>query len=74
MDNRIVDLHVHSTESDGTFTPTEVIAEAKKAGLSAIALTDHDTATGIRKAMGQIRFRSLRQIHRRWLPLLCRTF
>ena len=26
MDNRIVDLHVHSTESDGTFTPTEVIA------------------------------------------------
>lgn len=29
MDNRIVDLHVHSTESDGTFTPTEVIAEAK---------------------------------------------
>lgn len=52
MDNRIVDLHVHSTESDGTFTPTEVIAEAKKAGLSAIALTDHDTATGIRKAMG----------------------
>ena len=43
MDNRIVDLHVHSTESDGTFTPTEVIAEAKKAGLSAIALTDHDT-------------------------------
>ena len=41
MDNRIVDLHVHSTESDGTFTPTEVIAEAKKAGLSAIALTDH---------------------------------
>ena len=30
MDNRIVDLHVHSTESDGTFTPTEVIAEAKK--------------------------------------------
>ena len=52
MDNRIVDLHVHSTESDGTFTPTEVIAEAKNAGLSAIALTDHDTATGIRKAMG----------------------
>ena len=46
MDNRIVDLHVHSTESDGTFTPTEVIAEAKNAGLSAIALTDHDTATG----------------------------
>ena len=44
MDNRIVGLHVHSTESDGTFTPTEVIAEAKKAGLSAIALTDHDTA------------------------------
>lgn len=50
MDNRIIDLHVHSTESDGTFTPAEVIAEAKKAGLSAIALTDHDTAGGVAKA------------------------
>lgn len=50
MDQRIVDLHVHTTESDGTLTPQEVIAEAADAGLSAIALTDHDTCTGIAKA------------------------
>lgn len=50
MERRIVDLHVHSTESDGTFTPEEVVLAAKEAGLSAIALTDHDTASGVAKA------------------------
>ena len=44
MDTRIIDLHVHSNASDGTCTPTQLVAEAKKAGLSAFALTDHDTA------------------------------
>ena len=43
MDHRIIDLHVHSTESDGTLTPKDLVAEAKKAGLAAFALTDHDT-------------------------------
>lgn len=50
MDHRIVDLHVHSTESDGTLSPKEVVLAAKEAGLSAFALTDHDTASGIAKA------------------------
>lgn len=50
MEKRMVDLHVHSTESDGTLTPEEVIFAAKEAGLSAIALTDHDTAAGVAKA------------------------
>lgn len=50
MERRIVDLHVHSTESDGTLTPEEVVLAAKEAGLSAFALTDHDTASGIAKA------------------------
>lgn len=50
MDQRIVDLHVHTTESDGTLTPQEVIFEASDIGLSAIALTDHDTCAGIAKA------------------------
>ena len=45
-----IDLHVHSNASDGTFTPTEVILTAKEAGLSAIALTDHDTVSGIAEA------------------------
>ncbi len=50
MKHKTIDLHVHSTESDGTFTPEEVVKAAASAGLSAIALTDHDTVSGIRKA------------------------
>lgn len=51
MDTRIIDLHTHTTESDGSFTPEELIEEAKRAGLSAIAITDHDTVSAIPKAM-----------------------
>lgn len=50
MNTRKIDLHVHSTESDGTLTPTELAAEAKKAGLAAFALTDHDTVNGVAEA------------------------
>lgn len=46
-----IDLHVHSTESDGTFTPTEIAFYAKAKGLDAIALTDHDTIKGVRRCM-----------------------
>lgn len=42
-----VDLHVHSLYSDGTVSPTALVGTAKKIGLSAIALTDHDTIDGI---------------------------
>lgn len=41
------DLHLHTTESDGTWTPAQIGAEAKKRGLSIIAITDHDTTAGI---------------------------
>ena len=51
MDPRIIDLHVHSKASDGTFTPTELVEEAKRAGLAAFALTDHDTTDGVAEAM-----------------------
>lgn len=46
----MVDLHTHSTASDGTFTPAQLIQAAKKTGLSAIALTDHDTLAGLDEA------------------------
>lgn len=46
-----VDLHVHSNESDGTVTPEELVREAKKTGLSAFALTDHDTTAGLDRAI-----------------------
>ncbi len=45
-----VDLHVHSNASDGTFTPARVVELAAQKGLSAIALTDHDTIEGIPEA------------------------
>jgi predicted metal-dependent phosphoesterase TrpH/phosphoglycolate phosphatase-like HAD superfamily hydrolase len=51
LDERAVDFHTHSTFSDGTFTPTELINHAVKVGLSAIALTDHDTVNGIEEAI-----------------------
>lgn len=43
----ICDLHTHSVFSDGTYTPTELIDGAIKAGISAIALTDHNTVDGL---------------------------
>ena len=45
-----VDLHTHSTASDGTLTPKDVVLRASSLGLSAIALTDHDTVDGIAQA------------------------
>ena len=47
----IVDLHTHSNRSDGTDTPEELVIKAKKCGLEAIALTDHDTFMGIEEAV-----------------------
>lgn len=47
----MVDLHTHSTFSDGTLTPTELVTLAKAQNLSAIALTDHDTIDGIKEAL-----------------------
>ena len=41
------DLHTHSLASDGSFAPAELVALAQKAGLSAIALTDHNTVAGL---------------------------
>lgn len=42
----MIDLHSHTNESDGTFTPEELIAEAKRVGLRALGITDHDTFAG----------------------------
>lgn len=45
----LVDLHVHSTASDGTFAPAELAAKAKKDGFAAIAITDHDNCDGVKE-------------------------
>jgi predicted metal-dependent phosphoesterase TrpH len=46
-----IDLHTHSLFSDGSMTPEELVLAAKEAGLSAIALTDHDTVAGLDRAI-----------------------
>ncbi len=48
---KIVDLHVHSNKSDGSFSPTELVNYAIEKGLSAFALTDHDTVDGLDEAI-----------------------
>ena len=49
----MIDLHTHSTCSDGSMTPKELIDHAKKCGLEAVSLTDHDTADGVKEAMAR---------------------
>lgn len=46
-----IDLHTHSTCSDGTLTPRQVVGLAKSTGLRAVALTDHDTVAGVGEAL-----------------------
>ena len=47
----LVDLHVHSTVSDGVYLPREGVERAAEVGLKAIALTDHDTTAGVAEAL-----------------------
>lgn len=47
----LCDLHMHTTASDGTDTPEELVAKATRRGLAMIAITDHDTTGGIRQAL-----------------------
>ena len=46
-----IDLHIHSTASDGTFTPAQVVSHAHRLKLKAIAITDHDTVVGSKEAL-----------------------
>ena len=50
-ENSRVDLHVHSSCSDGRLTPAEVIAAVAECGLEVVALTDHDTVSGVEEAL-----------------------
>lgn len=46
-----VDLHIHSTASDGKFSPAEIVHKSAELGLTVIALTDHDTVNGVASAL-----------------------
>lgn len=47
--DRLIDLHTHTNESDGQYNPNEVINQAVEKGISTIAITDHDTVSGLDK-------------------------
>lgn len=49
-----IDLHAHSTASDGTDTPAELVLGAAAAGLDVVALTDHDTVGGYAEALAAL--------------------
>jgi predicted metal-dependent phosphoesterase TrpH len=46
----LIDLHIHSTYSDGILSPSAIVDLAKKVGVQALALTDHDTVAGVAEA------------------------
>lgn len=50
-DQKRVDLHLHTTASDGVYSPAKVVDLAARAGLAAIAITDHDTLDGVEPAL-----------------------
>jgi DNA polymerase III alpha subunit len=67
MSDSTVDLHLHTTCSHGRFSPTRVVELAAKRGLSAIAITDHNTAASLvevsRSARARARPRGMSTTH-----------
>lgn len=47
----LIDLHIHSTASDGSYSPFEILTLAQNAGVTAISITDHDTISGIKQIL-----------------------
>ena len=50
---KLIDLHIHSSASDGADSPAQVVRKAAELGLSAVAITDHDTVSGCAEAMAE---------------------
>ena len=48
-----IDLHSHTTASDGSLTPEELVRLAKRQGVSTLAVTDHDTVAGLPRAIAE---------------------
>lgn len=53
MENKYADLHIHTDKSDGSHSPEKVVELAQRSGLSAIAITDHDSVEGIAQAVAK---------------------
>jgi 3',5'-nucleoside bisphosphate phosphatase len=58
----MIDLHVHSTFSDGTLAPDALVEEACRIGLTALALTDHDTTAGVGRLLAAAEGKAVRAI------------
>jgi predicted metal-dependent phosphoesterase TrpH len=58
----LIDLHLHTTASDGMLTPSELVLQARAAGLTTISITDHDTTSGSDEAVAVARAAGLRLI------------
>lgn len=58
-----IDLHSHSTASDGSLSPTQLVMAAKAAGVDTLALTDHDTVAGLKEAARAAKRAGLRLIN-----------
>lgn len=56
---KFADLHLHTEFSDGTYTPSELVSKSKKAGLSAIAVVDHDTVSGVASVQEEAKTKDL---------------
>jgi predicted metal-dependent phosphoesterase TrpH len=59
---KLIDLHVHAKKSDGTFTPVQIVELAERAGLAAVAITDHETCLGVTEAVKAAENTSVRVI------------
>ncbi len=66
------DLHVHSTHSDGTLTPAEIIFKAKELGMTAIALTDHNTVSGLPDFMSEAQKQGITAVAGTELSTVCK--
>ena len=51
MEEKYIDLHTHTVCSDGSMTPAELVRHARASGLAAVAVSDHDTADGVKEAV-----------------------
>ncbi len=51
--DRYIDLHTHTTASDGSMSPAELVRHAGNSGLAAVAITDHDTVDGLEEALNE---------------------
>ena len=58
----IIDLHMHSTASDGQYTPSQLVKKARESGIAVMALSDHDTFSGIAEALAAAEEEGIRAI------------